>query len=163
MRDADERFQIGVSCLTAWFLISLLAHVLPLAQAQSQQESCFSIDLVRDGKPVDGLASVTVHDEGGGRELTRHDGKFCIPKEMTERPALDLSFVVGKERFYFPRIPRERYTVAWEVAFGGRAYAYQMGLPKSTRPDRACTVTFREGEPEVSLLFSACRSTVSRQ
>ena len=76
---------------------------------------------------------------------------------MTKQPSLDLSFIVGDERFYFPRVPVVRFGASWDVSFGGKKYARLTGLPKTNNPKQSCSVIVHQGEPEVGMIFSPCR------
>ena len=122
--------------------------------AQSLTNHCFAINLIKDGKNVDSPKFVTFLDKTTKKSSNLQDGKFCVPDSMANKTALDVSFVSGHERFYLARIPISRCQSSWVISFGETD---DPRLPKGLEARKACTVVFRNGEPEIGIILSACR------
>jgi hypothetical protein len=138
------------------FLLLLLGVCLT-SKAQEQGTPCFAIHLIKDGKLVDPPPLVTFLDQSSKRDAAMQDGRFCIPREMAAEGALDLSFVLGKEKFYFPRVPMDRFGATWDVSFGNKKNPRLASLPKTVDTKKACSVIVHQGEPEVGTIYSPCR------
>jgi hypothetical protein len=76
---------------------------------------------------------------------------------MAYEPALDFTFVLGRERFFFTRLPEERFQASWDISFGRKIFRGLTGLPKGAKVSHACNVTFNYGEPGIGMLSYACK------
>lgn len=155
MPNAAERLQVIVIRASFWFLILLTFAPYCAGATEEPNARCFEIRMSKDGRAVEGPISVTFLDEKKKQTVDIQEGRFCVPKEMAGESDLDLTFVVGGERFYLTRVSIARFEATWDIAFGGKTYA--RSLPKSMNPKKACTVIFRSGEPEVGRVQSPCR------
>ena len=137
---------------------SLLVLLFACGDATLGQEGrCLSLHMITDGTTVDGPKVVTWLDKTSKRTVATQAGKFCLPSEMAGQRELDLSFELADERFYFSRIPFWTFSAAWDVDFGGKKYARLKHLPSSADKKLSCTITLREGEPELEIITSPCR------
>src|SRR5450432_885993 len=98
--------------------LALLLWPCLIASAQSTGDRCVALHTIKDGKPLEGPKSVSFIDQHNKRSIDTDGGRFCIPKQMAEEPALDMSFTLGTERFYLPRVPIERFGAPWDISFG---------------------------------------------
>jgi hypothetical protein len=138
-----------------WLLILFLLG--SFASAEERSVRCLEVHMTKDGRPVDGPRSVTFLDRAGKQTVDIREGRFCVPEQMARESELDLTFILGKERFYFPRVPIARFDAPWDISFGGKTYARLAALPRSANAKQACTVIIRKGEPEVGMVQSPCR------
>lgn len=150
---------IGRSLASA-LLLTLMEVSLCISNAQEQSPHCFSIHLAHDDDTVDGPHAITLLDKTRNLTVEESQGKFCIPNEMTTKPALDMSFIVGDDRFYLTRIPMERFEALWDISYGEKKYWHRTGLPRS-KATKVCTVEFHQGEPETGMITSPCRFPAS--
>jgi hypothetical protein len=157
MPDASKGFQMMIRHTYFQFVVLFFLAACWRSGAQELSNSCFAVHLIKDGKTIESPRSVTFLDQDGKQNVDIREGTFCVPASMKGQPALDLSFVLGEQRFYFPRLPEARFQASWDISFGGRKYALLAGLPKGTKASTACSVIFRQGEPEIGMIFSPCR------
>ncbi len=141
-------------------LLVLIGSFCCVAEAQEQLPHCFSIHLAHESDPVDGPHAITLLDKTQKLTVEERQGKFCIPLEMAMEPALDMSFTLRDDRFYFTRIPTERFGAPWDISYGEKKYAKAASLPKS-KAKKACTVVFHQGEPETAMTTYPCRLPAS--
>jgi hypothetical protein len=127
------------------------------ARAQEPSTNCVAIRLIKDGKTIEGPRSVTFLNQAGKQDVDIREGKFCVPELMAHEPALDFTFVLGKERFFFPRLPEERFQASWDISFGRDIKKRLAGLPQAKKANQACIVEFNQGEPGTGMILSPCR------
>ena len=121
---------------------------------------CFQIRLAKDGLSIPGPTTVTFIGNATKLDIGIQDSRFCAPKEMIRQETLDLTFIAASERFYLPGIPIERFGADWDIAIG-KDVAKRARSSKSPNPNRACSVVFRQGEPEIEMITSPCRTPLA--
>jgi hypothetical protein len=132
---------------------------VPSSAQTSDHSQCFHLRVTKNGQPIPRPASVTFLNKAAKRSVDIREGRFCVPAEMAVEEALDLTFIVGGERLYFPAVSTFRFEADWDVAFGKGAISPDL----STSVDRkkACKVIVHQGEPEVGMIVSPCRVPIS--
>ena len=138
--------------------VSLLVLLFACGAATLGQEGgCLSLHMIKDGTTVDGPKVVTWLDKTSKQTVATQAGQFCLPSEMAGQRELDLSFELADERFYLSRIPFWTFSAAWDVDFGGKKYVRLKRLPSSADKKRSCTITVRQGGPQLEIITSPCR------
>jgi hypothetical protein len=153
----SKGFQTVIRHICFLTMILLFPGMCSSANAQEPKTHCFAIRLTKNGKTVPGPNSVTFLDQTRKQDVEIRDGTFCVPELMADEPALDFTFVLGKERFFFPRLPAERFQASWDISFGPKKYARIEGMPKGTKASHVCIVQFNYGEPGTGMAMSSCR------
>jgi len=144
---------------SVWILLGSMCGACTSAQTLSH---CFALTIFKDGESIPGPNIVVFHDKTDRSSSSIREGKFCIPDSMISKTALDLSFELGNEIFYFSRIPAGRFQSSWDISFGDKDTALAARLPKGAKLNRACSVIFHQGEPDIGVIYSACRLPIRK-
>lgn len=150
-------------CALHLMLLLVLLQRSEANRAVAQQPStdtpiCFTMQVYRDAAHIDNPSSVLFKADNDIKNVKAVDGKFCVPKEMKGLSAIDVGFVLGDDLFDFGAISMYRLSIPWDIYFGGKKFGKRLGHLKSFKPNMACEIEFRAGEPGIGEFISPCRS-----